>query len=177
MELTKIKDISVKRAEDLNKLGIYSTADLIKYFPKRYLDLRERQSLKNIYHNDIALTVGQIVSVPQTHFYSKKSLVKVYCEQEGLPFTAIWFNQPYVLSKLKPGQEYLFYGRVQKKFGEISIVNPSFETLDKNYRLKGIVPQYVVKGSLTQKVMRDATRLSVNLEKPVSIIPDALQKN
>ncbi len=176
MELTKIKDISVKRAEELNKLSIYSTADLIKYFPKRYLDLRERQSLKNIYHNDIALTVGQIVSVPQTHYHSKKSFIKVYCEQEGLPFTAIWFNQPYVLSKLKPGQEYLFYGRVQKKFGEISIVNPSFETLDKNYRLKGIVPQYVAKGALTQKVLRDAIRLSVNIEKPVSIIPEPLQK-
>ena len=176
MELTKIKDISVKRAEELNKLGIYSTADLIKYFPKRYLDLRERQSLKNIYHNDIALTVGQIVSVPQTHYHLKRSFIKVYCEQEGLPFTAIWFNQPYVLSKLKPGQEYLFYGRVQKKFGEISIVNPSFETLDKNYRLKGIVPQYVAKGVLTQKVLRDAIRLSVNIEKPFSIIPEPLQK-
>ena len=31
-----------------NKLGIFSTADLIKYFPKRYTELRERQPLKNV---------------------------------------------------------------------------------------------------------------------------------
>ena len=176
MELTKIKGISEKRAEDFAKMGIYSTADLIKYFPKRYLDLRERQSLKNVYHNDVALTVGQVVSVPMNYVTARRGFVKVYCEQEGLPFTAIWFNQPYVLQKLKVGETYLFYGRVQKKYGEISVVNPSFELFDKNYRLKGIVPQYQSKGSLSQKLIRDATRIAVNLEKPTSAIPLDLQK-
>ena len=43
------------------------------------------------------------------------------------------------------------------------------------FRLKGIVPQYTVKGSLTQKVVRDAVRLAVDIEKPKSIIPSELQ--
>jgi len=174
MELTKIKGISEKREKEFNKLGIYSTADLIKYFPKRYIDLRERQPLKNVYHNDMALTVGRVISVPQNFFMAKRGFIKVYCEQEGLPFTVIWFNQPYVLQKLKPGEEYLFYGRVQKKFDEISMVNPTFELLEKNYRLKGIVPQYAVKGNIYQKLMRDVTRIAVTFEKPKSIIPKLL---
>ena len=177
MELTSIKNISEKRAEELNKNNVFSTEDLIKLFPRRYLDLTERQVLKNVYHNDIALTVGQVISVPQNFFTARRGFIKVYCEQDGLPFTAIWFNQPYVLQKLIPGENYLFYGRVQKKFDEISIVNPSFELLDKNYRLKGIVPQYhLQKSNIPQKTIRDAIRLAIKVEKPQSIIPLSLQQ-
>lgn len=175
MELTKIRGINEKRQEDLNKMQIFNTADLARYFPRAYLDLREKQLLKYAYHNDIVLTPGKVLNVPVTRHYKRGGLVKIVCEQEGLYFSVVWFNQPYVASKLKVGEEYLFYGRVQNKFGEVSLVNPSFELCEKVFRLQGIVPQYSVKGNLTQKVVRDAVRLSVDIEKPKSIIPSKLQ--
>ncbi len=176
MEITKIRGINEKREQELNKIGIYSTADMIRHFPRAYLDLREKQLLKYSYHNDIVLTAGKVLQIPSTRYYRRGGVVKVVCEQEGLIFSVVWFNQPYVASKLKVGEEYLFYGRVQNKFGEPSLVNPSFELCEKVFRLQGIVPQYSIKGSLTQKVVRDAIRLSVDLEKPKSIIPFQLQK-
>ncbi len=175
MEITKIRGINEKRQNDLNKLGIFDTADMIRHFPRAYLDLREKQLLKYAYHNDIVLTAGKVLQIPTTRYYRRGGLVKVVCEQDGLIFSIIWFNQPYVASKLKVGEEYLFYGRVQNKFGEPSLVNPSFELCEKVFRLQGIVPQYTIKGNLTQKVVRDAIRLSVDLEKPQSIIPINLQ--
>lgn len=176
MELTKIKYVNEKRASEFNKLGIYDTADLMRYFPRAYLDLRERQLLKFAYHNDIVLTAGKIVSLPPTRYYRRGGIVKAVCEQEGFIFSIIWFNQPYVASKLKVGEEYLFYGRVRNEMGVVSLVNPTFELCEKVYRLKGIVPQYTVKGSLTQKLMRDSIRLAVDVEKPKSIIPFDLQQ-
>ncbi len=175
MELTKIKGINEKRESDLNKLEIYDTLGLMKYFPRAYLDLRKQQLLKYAYHNDTILTVAKVVSIPINVYTIRRGFVKITCEQEGLIFQIFWFNQPYVLKKLSVGQEYLFYGRVQNKLGEISMVNPSFEPCDKVFRLKGIVPQYYCKGNLTQKVMRDSARLSVDIEKPKSIIPKSLQ--
>ncbi len=176
MELNKIRGINEKRQLDLNKLGIFDTADFIRHFPRAYLDLREKQLLKYCYHNDVVLTTGKVLQIPFTRHFRSGGLVKVVCEQEGLIFSIVWFNQPYVINKLKVGEEYLFYGRVQNKFGEISLVNPSFELCDKVFRLQGIVPQYTIKGNLTQKVVRDSIRLSVDLEKPKSIIPFAVQK-
>lgn len=176
MELTKIRGINDKREQELNKLGIFNTSDLIRHFPRAYLDLREKQLLKYAYHNDVVLTVGKVLNVPVTRYYKRGGLVKIICEQEGFIFSVIWFNQSYVASKLKVGEEYLFYGRVQNKGLETSLVNPSFELCEKVFRLQGIVPQYSIKGNLTQKVVRDAVRLSVNLEKPKSIIPYSLQK-
>ncbi len=175
MELGKIKYVSEKRVQEFNKLGVYDTADLTRYFPRAYLDLRSRQLLKYAYHNDVVLTAGKVISIPVTRYYRRGGMVKVVCEQEGYIFSVIWFNQPYVASKLKVGEEYLFYGRVRTETGETHLVNPSFELCDKAFRHKGIVPQYTVKGSLTQKIVRDAIRLAVDIEKPKSIIPYELQ--
>lgn len=176
MEVTKIKGINEKRAKDLEKLGITDTADLIGHFPRAYLDLRQAQSLKYAYHNDFVLTPGKIISIPMNAFAVRKGgFVKAVCEQEGFIFTVIWFNQPYVLSKLVQGKDYLFYGRVNHRNGQTSIVNPTYEFLENSVRMQGIIPQYSLKGSLTQKVMRSACLLAVNLEKPKSIIPSELQ--
>ncbi len=175
MELTNIRGINEKRRDELNKMGILDTSDLIRHFPRAYLDMRSKQSLKPAYHNDVVLTAGKIVSMPVVRYFRRSGMVKVSCEQEGLFFSVVWFNQPYVAPKLKVGEEYLFYGRVRKENGVVSIVNPSFEPCEKVFRLQGIVPQYQLKGSLTQKLVRDSIRLSVNLEKPASVIPHDLQ--
>ena len=175
MELNKIRGVNDKREQEFNKLGIKNTADLIRHFPRAYLDLREKQFLRYAYHNDIVLTTGKVLNIPFTRHFKRGGLVKVVCEQEGFVFSVVWFNQPYVVSKLKVGEEYLFYGRVQNNSLEVSLINPTFELCEKVFRLKGIVPQYVIKGSLSQKLVRDAIRLAVDIEKPMSIIPQELQ--
>ena len=175
MELTKIRYVNDKREQEFNKLGIFDTAQLVRFFPRSYLDLRESQLLKYAYHNDIVLTAGKVLNMPTTRYYKRGGLVKIVCEQEGFIFTVIWFNQPYVASKLKVGEEYLFYGRVRNDGMETSLVNPSFEPCEKNFRLKGIVPQYSIKNYLTQKLFRDAVKIAIDVERPKSIIPSDLQ--
>jgi len=161
MELTKIRYVNEKRAQEFNKLGIFDTAQLVQFFPRSYLDLRESQLLKYAYHNDIVLTAGKVLSVPMSRYYKRGGLVKIRCEQEGFMFSVVWFNQPYVSEKLKVGEEYLFYGRVRVEGFEVSLVNPSFEPCEKVFRLKGIVPQYAIKNYLNQKLFRDAVKIAV----------------
>ncbi|PWM71418.1 MAG: DNA helicase RecG [Bacillota bacterium] len=177
MELTRIKGISEKRESEFAKLGVYRVEDLPALFPRAYLDLRRTTLLKECYHNDVVLTVGKVTNVPSSPVSARRvKYVKAYCSQYGEPFTAIWFNQPYVLGKLKEDAEYLFYGRVQNKFGQVSLINPSFEPIDANFNLKGIVPQYPLKGALSQKIVRESVKLALLLSPPRSIIPLSLQK-
>lgn len=177
MKLTSIRGISEVREKDLNKLNVFSVEDLPALFPRAYLDLRRVTLLKECYHNDVVLTVGKVTRVPPPLTSARHTkYVKAFCSQYGEPFTAVWFNQPYVLGKLKEEEEYLFYGRVQNRFGQVSLVNPSFEPIEQNARLKGIVPQYPLKGSLTQKLVRDSVRLALRLAPPHSVIPAFLQK-
>ncbi|MBO4262899.1 MAG: DEAD/DEAH box helicase, partial [Clostridia bacterium] len=177
MDIKFIKGISEKRAEDFGKMGITTAEELVKHFPRGYLDLTTALPLDKCYNNEFVLTYGRILSRPVV-FTSARNLkcVRVAVEQGINIFTAIWFNQPYVTGRLKTGEEYLFYGRVKSDFGGISLVNPSFEPIEKNVRLKGIVPVYSLKGSLTQKVVRDAIKDALYKTRKNSVIPDELIK-
>ena len=155
MQLTSLKFVSEKREKDFAKLNIYSVEDLVRFFPRDYLDLRRVTPLYAAYHNDVVLTACEVLNV-EVNRYSKRPTVKALCQQNGRMFTAIWFNQPYVAAKLAPG-EYLFYGRVRNKYGfGCQMVNPSFEPASKAEKLKGIIPVYTLSGSLTQGVIRTA---------------------
>lgn len=170
MELSKLKGVTEKRLKELNKMGIFTPEDLVRFYPRAYLDLTHRVKLSSCYHNDMALVACRVASPPQTVYTGRRNFIKVWCDQEGELFSVVWFNAPYVKTKLKEG-EYLFYGRVQNKYGAVSMVNPTFEPLDKNYRLKGIVPVYSLKGSLTQRALRDMVASALKACLPQTVIP------
>ena len=175
MDLKKLRFVSEKREKDFNKLNIFSQEDLIRHFPRNYLDLTSTDTVASAYHNDVILTLCEVVSVEVNRF-ARRPYVKAMCRQGSYLFSAIWFNQPYVAGKLSAG-EYLFYGRVQNRYGMgASMVNPSFERADNNVKLKGYVPVYPLAGSLTQGAVRSAVKQALSNVPVCSAIPAALQK-
>lgn len=175
MELIKLRAISEKRAASFAKIGVTDTAQLVRYFPRAYLDMTDRTKITRVLHNDTALIACRLVSVEPVRTYSKNKTVRAWLEQDGVSFTAVWFHMPYLAQRLTPG-EYLFYGRVQNRYGQISLVNPTFELLERNVRLKGLVPVYSLKDGLGQRIVRDAVAGALAVEKFTSIIPYELRQ-
>ena len=173
MELTKLKYVSEKRAKDFKKLNIENVEQLIKHFPRDYLDMTHVTPLMYAYHNDSVLTVAEVLNVT-VNKYSSRPFVKALCQQNGYMFNAVWFFQPYVAAKLKRG-EYLFYGRVQNKDGMgCTLYNPTFEEADKARRLKGLIPVYPLSAGLGQGIVRSAILQGISLLPPQSAIPHKL---
>ncbi len=175
MRISLLRGVSEKRSKDFAKLGIFDTAQLVRYFPRAYLDMTNRVSVREVFHNDMALLACTLVSVEPVRYAGRRKTVRALLSQGNDHFTAVWFNMPYIAQKLKPG-EYLFYGRVQNYYDRISLVNPSFEPLDKNTRLKGLVPVYPLRGGLTQRVLRDCMAEALSLEPVRTVIPEELIK-
>ena len=172
MEVSRLRSIGEKREKDLQKMGISTAEELVRLYPRAYLDLTQRSTLRTALHNEIVLIACEVLRLAPVNYAGKRT-VKAYCSQDGYAFNAVWFNQPYVARALKAG-EYLFYGRVQRKFGAVSVINPTFEPLDKNYRLKGVVPVYPLKGSLNQKTLRGAVREALTRVSLESLIPQKI---
>ena len=114
MKLSSLRSIGEKREKDFLKLGVDEVEDLVRFYPRAYLDLTERASLKTAYHNDMVLVACQVNRVTTPEYGNRRKMVKAFCAQDGFPFTVIWFNQPYVANKLKAG-EYLFYLTMRQK--------------------------------------------------------------
>ncbi len=175
MELRYVKGLSDKRIEELNKIGITNAEKLVRHFPRNYLDLTHITPLKNAYPNEFAFTKAKIISSAQTFTSARKvRCVKVVCQQGEEIFNVMWFNQPYVIKKLEGGVEYLFYGRVQKKYGQITMMNPTFEPAEKNDYLKGILPVYILTPSLFQKSMQKVINDALQKLNIRSVIPEFL---
>lgn len=176
MKLTDLKYVSEARAKQFNKLGVFSQEDLLRLYPRDFVDLTRTAPIVNAYHNSMILTVCEVLSVEQNR-YARRPFVKALCRQGDNLFSTIWFNQPYVAAKLAAGGEYLFYGRVQNKYGMgASMVNPTFERVDRVHNLQGILPMYPLSGTLTQGVVRQAVRQALKSVTVESAIPFALQK-
>ncbi|MGN1372438.1 MAG: ATP-dependent DNA helicase RecG [Candidatus Coproplasma sp.] len=176
MKLTQLKYISDTREKQFAKLGVHSVEELVRLFPRAYLDLTKVNSITQLQHNAYALVNCEVISV-ETNNYSRRPYVKALCRQGDNLFQTIWFNQPYVAQKLKGGGQYLFYGRVQNRYGMgASMVNPTFEGADKVNRLKGIIPVYPLTGTLSQGDVRRAVQQGITKLDILSKIPYPLQK-
>ena len=100
MKISLLKYVGEKREKEFNKIGIFEAEDLIRYYPRAYLDLTERSSLRYAYHNDMVLVACSVTRVTPV-VYGKRKVIKAFCSQDGMPFTVVLFNQPYVLKQLK----------------------------------------------------------------------------
>ena len=103
MKVSALRSIGEKREKEFHKLGIYEVEDLVRYYPRSYLDLRKRETLKEAYHNDMTLIACEVNRVTLVSG-GRQKFVKAFCSQDGFPFTAVWFNQPYVAQQLKGGR-------------------------------------------------------------------------
>lgn len=173
MKISQLRNMTEKRAKEFEKLGISDTDALIRYFPRAYLDMTDRVSLREVFNNDTALIACTLVAVEPVRKGARTRYVRARFQQNGDYFTAIWFNMPYVYNNLKTG-DYLLYGRVQNRYGQPSVVNPTFERLERNVRLKGLVPVYPLHGSLTQRTVRESVQHALAAEKIASVIPSQL---
>ncbi len=174
MNLTQLRSVTPEREKEFKKLNINSVEDLIKFYPRNYLDLTKRVSIRETFHNEMALVSCRLTGVAPVRYTGRVKYLRAYLEQDGYVFSALWFNMPYLASRLKEG-EYLFYGRVRNEYGQVTIVNPTFEPLEKNARLKGLIPVYTLRGSLTQRAVRTCVSQALQVCTVESVIPEELQ--
>lgn len=124
IETLRMPPQKIKQLEDK---GIYTLEDLLKYFPKDYMDftVESSVSVENIGKN-VAIT-GILSSV--RHLSSNKNVIK--CEVDtsnGMKLQILWFNQEYLFDKLSyiKGSKVIVCGKLTRndKYFNYSIINP-----------------------------------------------------
>ena len=172
-----MKGVGEAREKLMLKLGIRSLRDLVGYFPRAYED---RTSYKKI----DALIIGETVCVramaaatPQlSHIRKGLDIVKFRAVDDSGSLDITFFNQSFVKDAIKPGEIYVFYGKIEGTLFKPSMANPVFE-LDKDSGAATgrIMPVYALTAGLSQKVLANAIRSG--LEKCGDNLPDVLPEN
>ena len=123
-----IKGIGEKKAQALNKLGVFSLYDLISYFPRKYED-RSRYCPIALTTPDEPVCIRAIVAdTPRlVRIRRGMELVKFRAVDESGSVDITYFNQNYVKDQFQLGESYIFFGKIEIKGSHRSMVNPVHE--------------------------------------------------
>ncbi len=151
-----IKGVGPARVELLNKLGIKTLEDLVTYFPREYED---RGVFKKISEHTVGETAcfrAVPVSMPsEARIKKNMTITKVIVRDDTGSALLTWFNQSYIKSQIYGGEEYTFYGKVQKIVGtRVEISSPIFDKDGETKNTGKIIPLYPLTAGITQNVLR-----------------------
>ncbi|KPI50708.1 ATP-dependent DNA helicase RecG [Clostridioides difficile] len=124
-----VKGIGPKRADKLNKLGIFTLKDLLYYFPRQFED---RNNLKKIaqLEDGEKVTIKAVISSINT-FSPREgmTLTKIDVKDETGSAKLVFFNKSYIKNTFRPGDSILVFGKVKKKFNNLELTSCELEYL------------------------------------------------
>ena len=133
------------RAELLSKeLGIKSLADLIHYYPYKYIDRSRLFQIKEVDGTMPYIQLkGRILSFEEIGAGRGKRLVAHFTDGTGVA-DLVWFQgRKFALSKYRPNTEYVVFGKPTIYGGRVNIAHPEID-IDANINLSemGMQPHY-----------------------------------
>lgn len=152
-----VKGVGPRRSELLSALGIQSVIDLLQHYPRRYEDRRQIRRIAQLETGREETIQGKVLAIGTTRVSRTLTIVQAAVSDGSGTVYATWFNQPYMQSRFKNGQELILTGKVQRR-GQMEILSPEFEILsgqsDDLLHTGRIVPLYPLSEHLTQRTMR-----------------------
>jgi ATP-dependent DNA helicase RecG len=139
----------------LKKIGIKTVGDLLTHPPFRYEDLSEVKKIRDLIPGETVTVNAEVEVIANRRSPIKHTvLTEAVLRDETGKISAVWFNQPYITSTLKPGTKASFAGKISDDYGRKHLVSPVYETGERSVHTGRIVPVYPATANLTQKHIR-----------------------
>lgn len=125
-EIKSISRLTSTLLSSLNRLGLYYLRDLIFYKPYKYLRFKVFPHPVDILDKEEIILKCKVIDVKLSRISRKPTNVDVTVEGIGLKL--IFFNKipPFILARLKIGNEIIIRGVAERSFNEIRINHPEF---------------------------------------------------
>lgn len=129
--LLGIRGISPGFIKSLEKMGIKTLRDLLWHFPARYEDFSKIYKITELEPGQHATIQGAVEDIAIRRTWKKRiTIVEATIVDESGSIRAVWFNQPYLASTLRPGRMANFAGKVSlSDEGEVYLSHPAYELL------------------------------------------------
>ena len=170
-----VKGVGPRRAQALEKLGIVTKYDLLTHYPRNYENHSSLTKIVDIIEGENVVLVGRIYGLTSREARGLTIINAILIDDTGR-IQLTWFNQTWLLNKLKDGMRLLVIGKAAFNSWTQSVtVNQiqSFTILEPNEEPElGITPVYPSTATITQQVFRTAMKnLLSSMPKLKEILP------
>ena len=167
-DIRYLKGVGEKTARLYNKLGIFTVDDLIRHYPRKYLDYSNTVFVKDA-PPDTPVFIKATMITPVKESMIRKGLTLYKCNfSDGETVIRVTiFNNKYLAKALRTFDDYILYGKVEKTFTSASMSSPQIERADK----AEVHPVYPTTEKLSVKAISNSVRNALAL---VGKIPETL---
>ena len=122
-----LKNVGQKRKQLYSKLGIQTVEDLIKFYPRSYIDYTAPKLLAECENGENVVVEGKVIrKYPPAKIRKNMTVYKLSLSDGLSTFTLTIFNNEYAYSALNLGETYLIYGRFSVLNGRYQLTLTSF---------------------------------------------------
>lgn len=179
MDIRTIKGVGDKTALLFNKLDIYSTKELLEYYPRAYqcfeppINIRECQDKVLV---AIKGTVAGRATLIQTNRFK---IVNVTVRDDNNDFIKItWYNMPFIKSKLVEGATFVFRGKLSYKGSSMVIEQPEmYSVAAYEAKINEMQPVYsLVKGLTNNTVVKAVKNVMKDILPTYDYLPESIRE-
>ena len=150
-----------KRAQEAAAaLGLETAGDLLEYFPRAHADRRDVRPIASLGLGEkgtVAAVIREIKVRPTRN--RRVKIVEAKVADESGPMVAVWFNQPWLATKLTPGTRVLLHGEIRRRnqftVAEYEVADDAAAAV----HTVGFVPVYGATKGITPQMLRERAAL------------------
>jgi ATP-dependent DNA helicase RecG len=139
-----VKGVGPQLAGRLAEKGLSTVLDLLLWVPLRYEDRSQRFTIAEAPRNTLLTLQAEVVTASQ-YYKGRRNILNATIKDATGKLKAMWFNNPYLKSKLVAGETFLFSGTINDKgfFVQATVENVSDDTIhtDRLVPLYSSVPE------------------------------------
>ena len=164
----------------LERLGLRTLEQLLRYYPSSYQDRRHKDSLKDAGASN---RVNVLVHVRSRAWIGRgyNKTLRVTIEDEGAQGALLCFGRNYLSGILQPGKRFWVWGRFQRRQGLLQATDFEIEAYEEGQErpeYARILPIYPLTQGLTQNAIRQLMHRALEIVQPglEEEIPPSLRK-
>lgn len=169
--LTSVRGVGPKTTEQLRAAGLETVGDLLTFLPRKFEDFSEAVPIADIIPGKRTVK-ATVEGVEIRRVRRGMTITSATLVDDSGKLKAVWFNQPYRKTQLKPNEEFYFSGEFEFSYNRYQLTNPSAEKVsDLPVQTDRVLPVYRAIKGLKSQVVR---KILAELRPLMTMLPETL---
>ncbi|MFR5602516.1 MAG: DEAD/DEAH box helicase, partial [Lachnospiraceae bacterium] len=125
-----LKGIGEKTGKLYEKLGISTVEELLHYYPRAYDTFEEPAAINQLKPDCVAAVMGMLQKDASVSRFSQIQVTTAVLQDPTGTIQLTWYNMPYLRATLKPGNRFVFRGKVVQKGKRLIMEQPEIFSPD-----------------------------------------------
>lgn len=179
MRINELKGIGDKTEKLFNKLDVYTTEDLIHFYPRTYDVYEEPVKVSEMTDTKTYAIWGTVVSSCELTNAGRYRILSVYiADDDGARIKLTWFNMPFLKNNLKRGYRYIFRGEAAFRGSLVFMEQPVMYSYDAYMqKMNSMQPVYRLTAGLTNNAVTKAVKQCLDISSMKEYLPEDVIKD